>query len=301
MSDQMNLSMNKTIKEIIKENFGTGVEISERKTVFGGDINDSSLLYLSDGNKVFLKENTGKKSDFFKAEYDGLLALAKTGKIDVTHPIGYGTEGNRNFLLLDAIENGNKPLSFWECFGRKLALMHKADTASFVNEGKFGFINSNYIGATVQINDPCDSWIEFFRSRRLEVQFRMAWHYFDENDRKRIGRFLDRLDDLITDPSFPSLLHGDLWGGNFMCNDKGEPVLIDPAVYVGNAEADIAMTELFGGFSAGFYHAYKEENPFSYGYKDRRDIYNLYHILNHLNLFGGSYLPGVIRTIRHYS
>lgn len=139
--------------------------------------------------------------------------------------------------------------------------------------------------------------MEFFRDCRLEPQFQDAARYFDREDRKRIIRFLDHLDEILVEPEHPSLLHGDLWGGNVIAGNDGRAWLIDPAVYVGHAEADLAMTELFGGFPPAFYDAYKEVAPLRPGYERRRDVYNLYHILNHLNLFGRMYLPEVRHMI----
>ena len=128
----------------------------------------------------------------------------------------------------------------------------------------------------------------------------MAEQYFEASERRMINNLLERLDTLLIEPEYPSLLHGDLWSGNFMTGDDGKAWLIDPAVYVGHAEADIAMTELFGGFSEEFYSAYRETAPMQAGYEDRRDLYNLYQLLNHLNMFGGSYLSSVRRIVRRY-
>ncbi len=293
----MSLSLEAAIRDI----FGPDVRVSDRTMVSGGDINDSSLLVLSNGERVFLKENRGKSEDFFTAEAEGLKALGAAGVIDVAKALATGGGAGDAFLLLEYIEGGRPMPDFWYGFGRRLALLHKSDAASFIPGGRFGFTMDNYIGATPQSNKPCDTWVGFFREMRLEAQFRMAWHYFDEGDRKRIGALLDDLDRYLTEPKAPSLLHGDLWGGNFMVNKDGCPVLIDPAVYVGHAEADIAMTELFGGFRGDFYRGYHDELPEEPGYEDRRSLYNLYHLLNHLNLFGSGYLSGVLGTVRRYS
>lgn len=293
--------MSRSVAESIKNIYGPDVTVVGQTHVYGGDISESYLYSLSNGERVFIKKNSGKPADFFTAEAEGLKAMEATGTIRTAHVLDTGREGDSLFLILEYVENGFKTSGFFEKFGRQLADMHRADTSAYVSDGRFGFLADNYIGATRQINSPCDTWIEFFRTRRLEVQFRMAWDCFDESDRSRIGKLLDRLDDLLTEPEHPSLIHGDLWGGNFMVGENGEPVLIDPAVYVGHAEADIAMTELFGGFASDFYEAYKAEYPFAPGYSDRRDIYNLYHLLNHLNLFGGAYLGGVLRIVRRYT
>lgn len=178
--------------------------------------------------------------------------------------------------------------------------MHRANTAEFTPGGVYGFCGDNFIGARPQANTAHESWISFFRDCRLEPQFRSAESYFDRGDRKKTGRLLDRLGDFLVEPERPSLLHGDLWSGNFLTGNDGRAWLIDPASYVGHAEADIAMTELFGGFSRTFYDAYKETGLLQPGYGRRRNLYNLYHLLNHLNMFGGSYLFPVKRIIGEY-
>lgn len=290
-----------TINRIIREQYGTDVSIISREPVFGGDINRSYRLRLSDGHEFFIKENNGKAADFFTAEADGLRAIAATGQIGTVEVLGTGTENGTAFLLLRYVEGAKRISDFWEVFGCELANMHLADTSALVPNGRFGFIVNNYIGATRQINTPCDTWIGFYRQYRLEVQFEMASSYFDQTQKARINRLLDRLDRFLIEPKQPSLLHGDLWSGNFMVGNEGKAILIDPAVYVGHPEADLAMTELFGGFREAFYASYKEKNPLQPGYADRRDLYNLYQLLNHLNLFGGSYYSSVMRIVDHYA
>ena len=198
------------------------------------------------------------------------------------------------------LSSADRAQYFWDMFGQSFAAMHMADTSAFVSGGRYGFDTDNYIGATVQINSPRDSWIDFFRDCRLHPQFKMTERYFDDADVKKILRLLDRLPELLIEPDHPSLLHGDLWSGNYIVGNDGKAWLIDPAVYVGHSEADLAMTELFGRFPAGFYNAYYTVNPIDPGYKDRRDLYNLYHLINHLNLFGGTYYSAVINTIDYY-
>ena len=150
------------------------------------------------------------------------------------------------------------------------------------------------------MNTAYDSWIDFFRECRLKPQFESAAPYFDQSDQKKISRILERADRILIEPEHPSLLHGDLWSGNVIAGNDGRAWLIDPAVYVGHAEADIAMTELFGGFSPSFYGAYCEAAPMQPGYHRRRNLYNLYHLLNHLNLFGQAYLSSVKHIINEY-
>lgn len=284
--------------------FGEGTKIVQSDRVFGGDINDAYGLTLTNGTRIFMKTNTLKNAAFFQAEALGLQAIAQTGCIGTPRILGSGTQAGTNgyaFLLLEWIEGIPPVKDYWELFAGQLAKMHQASTKDFVPGGTYGFLQDNFIGAGPQCNASRDNWITFFRDCRLEPQFRKADRYFDAADRKRILALLDCLGDYLTEPDCPSLLHGDLWSGNFMTGSDGRAWLIDPAAYMGHAEADLAMTEFFGGFSPAFYAAYREAYPMQPGYKDRRDLYNLYHLLNHLNLFGGSYLAGVLRTVKRYA
>lgn len=286
-----------SLRDALYSLFGADMKYSE--PVSGGDINESYRLTLENGENVFMKMNLGADESFFKAEADGLRAIAGTGAISVPETLCYGMDNGRAFLLLELIRSGRKKSDFWEQFGRALASMHLADTSGYVSG--FGFAADNYIGSSIQKNTPHSSWISFFRDCRLMPQFKMAEKYFDSSERKMIIKFLGRLDTLLIEPDRPSLLHGDLWSGNFMTDHEGNAVLIDPASYVGSAEADIAMTQLFGGFDSRFYSAYLEFYPMQSGYSDRRDIYDLYHLLNHLNLFGMPYLSAVKRIIERYA
>ena len=264
--------------------------------ISGGDINDAYKLILTDGRQVVMKANRSAGLSFFQAEADGLEAIHATGTIGTPKVIDVGKDQQHGaFLLLEWVEASPKPHDFWESFGRNLARMHQAPAFHF------GWGKDNYIGANPQINTPHDNWITFYRDCRLAPQFRNAQHYFDPSTRKCITRLLDHLEDHLVEPAHPSLLHGDLWSGNFITGNDGQAWLIDPAVYVGHAEADLAMTELFGGFAPAFYSAYQEVNPLQPGYEQRRDMYNLYHLLNHLNLFGGGYLSSVLRVLNRYS
>lgn len=293
-----------SINNALESLFGEGTKISQTDRVFGGDINDAYKLTLTNNARIFMKTNLIKNAAFFQAEALGLQAIAQTNCIGTPRILGIGTQAGADvysFLLLEWIEECRPVSDYWELFAGQLAGMHQAPTNDFVPRGTYGFLQDNFIGAGKQCNAARDSWISFFRDCRLEPQLRSADRYFDTADRKRILKLLDRLGDFLTEPDRPSLLHGDLWSGNFMTGSDGRAWLIDPAAYVGHAEADLAMTELFGGFSHAFYTAYKEVFPLQPGYKDRRDLYNLYHLLNHLNLFGGSYLAGVLRTVRKYA
>ena len=268
--------------------------------VSGGDINRAYRL-ASSGASIFMKANRRENAPFFEAEVSGLNAIAETGTIRVPEVLGIGLDDHYGaFLLLEWAE-GRQGKHFYETFGRNLAAMHLADPSEFVHGGIFGFDTDNFIGAGAQENRPEEKWTEFFRMHRLFPQFRKAEGYFDGNDRRRMTALLDHLDSFLPEPETPSLLHGDLWSGNYIVGKDGEAWLIDPAVYVGHHEADLAMTELFGGFPQRFYSAYGEVNPIDRDYPKRRELYNLYHLLNHLNLFGPAYLGSVRHVLNTYA
>lgn len=288
------------LNEVITSKYGNNVRIERRIPVLGGDINSAYALKLSDGSKVFMKANRRENSDFFRAEAEGLDAIRQTNTVRVPGVIAAGTDGNEAFLLLEYIASGSGGKKSSEELGTGLARMHMEDTTCFADGGRFGFASDNYIGAGVQINTPKDTWTDFFIECRLILQFECAYMYFDREERKAIDRFLNRIDRYIAEPEHPSLLHGDLWAGNYMIDKDGHPWLIDPAVYVGHAEADLAMTELFGGFDRTFYEAYRVTAGIDPSYRDRKDLYNLYHLLNHLNLFGSGYLYSVKSIINRY-
>ena len=285
--------------------FGSSVAVAHTDRVSGGDINKAYALTLNTGSRIFMKANAKENAGFFTAEAAGLSAIAATGAIGTPQILCTGTDDGEqvgySFLLLSYIESGPKRKDYWESFARELAALHQADSSAFVPGGKFGFVQDNYIGARPQANGGCESWTAFFRDRRLAPQFKAADRWFSAGDRSRITKLLDHLDTLLVEPERPSLLHGDLWGGNVLCGPEGKALLIDPAVYVGHAEADLAMTELFGAFPAAFYAAYREVRPLQAGYEERRDLYNLYQLLNHLNLFGGSYLGAVRSIVAEYT
>lgn len=296
-----------SLKEALEAAFGPGVEVTDRVPASGSDLNEVWHLHLSNGDVLFLKTNAFAKWKYFTAEEVGLSAIHSTDTIAVPHCFGCGTatgcgfQGQFSFLLMEQLEPAPRRADFWETFAEELAEMHRAPTEGFVPGGVYGFREDNVIGTTKQVNTPKDSWVDFFRENRLEFQFKMAYDYFGSSEKKDFDSILNRLENLLPEPDYPSLLHGDLWGGNFMTGPDGKAWLIDPAVYVGHREADLAMTELFGGFSGDFYDAYFEAASIGKDYRERRDLYNLYHLLNHLNLFGGSYYGSVVNTLRRYA
>ncbi len=231
----------------------------------------------------FLKTAPASALAMFEAEVDGLRELQKANEIRVPDVIGCGIENGRSYLMLERLDLQPPSRETETRFGRQLARLHRH------TEDRFGWYRDNTIGPTPQQNEWSDSWIEFFRERRLGFQIELARkNGYDLSERGALlSEMLPRLFDSY-DPE-PSLLHGDLWGGNWGSVD-GQPVIFDPAVYYGDRESDIAMTMLFGGFGRAFYEAYSAEWPMAQGHEDRLKLYQLYHVLNHLNLFGRSYL-----------
>lgn len=290
-----------SLEEAIAAAFGNEVRLVSREPVYGGDINSAFRLTLTDGSHVFLKSNKLKNLPFFEAEANGLEALRQTGAIGVPKVLGIGTDKNLSFLLLEYLEAAPRLNSYWEVFGRELAELHMAETKHLLGNGRFGFSEDNFIGATPQKNTAMMSWVDLFRECRLLPQMRMADRYFDSGIRKLCTKLIDHLDSYLTEPEFPSLIHGDLWSGNASPGPDGKAWIFDPAAYIGHYEAELAMTELFGRFPEEFYRAYHEINSIDNGYRDRRDLYNLYHLLNHLNLFGGSYLSSVKQILSRYA
>ena len=290
-----------SLNEVVQKSFGQDAVMEWSEPVSGGDINEAYHLLLNSGEEVFVKLHAGAKENFFLAEAYGLKCMKESGA-NVPEVLAVGRLSDATgYLLLSYVKCSSRKDDYGERLGHMLGSMHQAGTGRFVHGGNYGLDRDNYIGSTKQINNPKTSWIDFFRENRLEFQIKLADHYFDKEDKQRIRRILDHLEKFLIEPEFPSLLHGDLWGGNVMADVRGLPMLIDPAVYVGHHEADLAMTELFGGFDPVFYDAYHEMIPREPGYADRRDLYNLYHFLNHLNLFGGAYLASVRRILKRYA
>jgi fructosamine-3-kinase len=264
-------------------------ELAAVDPVGGGCIHTALRLRggTSDGARsYFVKMNEAARAAMFEAEADGLAALRKAGAVRVPEVVTRGEDGERAWLALEWLELASLTPASGARLGTALAALHA------VPQQKFGWARDNYIGATPQVNGWSDEWLPFWRDRRLVSQLRLAAH------NRLPSRMIDRGERLATDieaffrthrPA-PSLLHGDLWGGNAAALPDGTPVLFDPAVYVGDREADLAMTELFGGFPPDFHAAYRAALPLDDGYRVRRDLYNLYHVLNHANLFAGAYV-----------
>lgn len=296
-----------SLETMLQTAFGCNSRIVRKDRIYGGDINDAYRISLSTGETVFAKTNSIRNLPFFMAESHGLLALRSTGKIGVPQILGMGIDEKEgcSFLLLEYIESAPRVKNYWETFGHELAELHKAECAQFVKDSKsntrYGFAEDNFIGSNPQENTPKARWIDFYRECRLFPQIKMAASYLDSVTRRKADHLLEHLDSYLKEPEFPSLLHGDLWSGNTLCGNNGKAWILDPAAYVGSFEADLAMTQLFGGFPSAFYGAYNEINPIERGYSERRNLYHLYHLLNHLNLFGRTYLGGVVDILEEYA
>ena len=297
-----------SLEEPVKDCFGKSARVVRADSVSGGDINSAYRVSISTGDRIFVKANSIRNLNFFLTESNGLQALRSAKKIGVPAILGAGVDEKReiSFLALEYIESSPRTPSYWESFGHELAGLHRAECVKFINtddgRAKYGFMEDNYIGATPQTNQPQENWIDFYRECRLLPQITMAEKYLESAVRKKADWLLDHLDLYLREPEFPSLLHGDLWSGNMMCGKGGVPWIIDPAAYVGDFEADLAMTQLFGSLPERFYAAYNEVNPVDKaGYAQRKNLYHLYQLLNHLNLFGSMYLGSVVDIINMYA
>lgn len=277
--------MDKRIKTQIEELLQENIESGGR----GGRISTVG------GKEYFLK--SGLPSRTYACEANGLNELAKSGTIK-TAEVKAVTE---TFILTEYIQSYSPSRDFFITFGRELARLHK------FKGNEFGFYEDNFIGANEQINSTDGienhSWPAFYFNKRLLFQYRLIEKngYASTKLKSAFKKLEDKIDLILEDSDEqPCLLHGDLWNGNFLCNKESQAVLIDPAVYYGHREADLAMTKLFGGFPASFYEAYQEEYPLSEGWEYREKLYKLYHVMNHLNLFGRAYLQETEQIIDYY-
>lgn len=275
------MSDRQLIEETLRSYLGSPFSIESQRSLGGGCINDAYLMQGS-GRSFFVKANALSFRDGFATEADALRELAASRTVRVPEVIALLDGTTQSYLILEYIDTRTSGAGDWAKLGQQLATLHKTV------QPFFGWTQDNRIGATPQPNPQTESWIEFFRVHRLEHQLRLC------RDR---GYTLPHADDLLSAvPDFfvdyqphPSLLHGDLWSGNVSFDQAGSPFLYDPATYYGDRETDLAFTEFFGGFGQAFYEAYQETLPLDFGYKERKTLYNLYHCLNHLYLFGASY------------
>ena len=279
------------IQELILSEAGSTENIRSVASVTGGDINSAYQL-CGNHNQYFLKVNDASiYPDMFSLEAKGLKTLG-----DVTPGvIGHGIFSDHVFLLMPWIEAGRKTKLGQENLGRMLAGVH------LITAPQFRLAYHNYIGRLPQINTEYEDWTTFFVFNRLQFQLDLANNkgLIDTELRKNFDSLFKRFEELFpVEP--PALLHGDLWGGNYLISENSKPYLIDPAIYYGHREMDIAMTNLFGGFSPDFYSAYQEQFPLQPGWPQRLSLWNLYPLLVHVNLFGTSYLPQLKANLRNW-
>lgn len=279
---------------------GDPTPIRSIHAVGGGYINIAQRIETGQ-DRYFLKWNSAGAPDLFLAEARGLGLLAATQTLRVPRVLHTAppTDSTPAYILMEWLEPSVERELHQELLGRQLASLHQAGTAV-----AYGLDHDNYIGSTPQLNGWEADWVVFYRERRLRPQLELARRngLLPAARQRSLDRLLARLDTwLVGVERRPALLHGDLWIGNVLIGPAGEPALIDPAVYYGDREAELAYTELFAGFGARFYRAYHEVWPLDAGYAERRDLYNLYHLLNHLNLFGEGYGPQVDMVLRRYA
>lgn len=287
------------MREIIRHKIESAIEdkIISQYSVAGGCISDANIVTTKSGKSFFVKTNSNAIKDMFSKEANGLKELEKANVIRVPK-VFYA---DSDFLIIENISAKSRDKLFWKNFGRNFARLHQYTNANF------GFYENNYIGSTPQINivknKESVDWTEFYFNKRLLYQFKLAENngYASEELRKSFSQLENIIYTVLKDCNAqPSLLHGDLWSGNFIIDETGNACLIDPAVYFGHREADLAMTKLFGGFDNRFYSAYNEAYPFDEGYEYRENIYKLYHVLNHLNLFGTGYYHQAVSLMKFY-
>lgn len=278
---------------------GQTVEVIETQFLAGGDISTAAQVFSSEG-VFFVKWNhAGQYStepiDMFEAEARGLDLLRQTDALYVPHVVGYGQQLDKSYLILDYIDPGQPNRNYWETLGQSLAVLHSH------TQPTFGLSFSNYIGSLPQQNTPTPNGVDFFFEHRLLPQAGMAFYkgLLSKPAYDALFRLRNRLPDLLPNER-PALLHGDLWSGNVMVTEQGQPALIDPAVYYGFREADLAHTHLFGSFDQRFYDAYDEVFPLHDDFAERIAIYNLYPLLVHVNLFGSGYVSGVERVLKRF-
>ncbi len=276
----------------LKRRSGIRVDINRVRSVVGGSINKAFCL-LADPEPLFVKINAAHTLPVFEAEVEGLEALRSAEGVSVPETVDVGCVGETSYLALRWVEFSSKIKSAEHLLGVALAQQHR-DIAE-----QFGWHRENTIGATPQRNTLMCNWSDFFRLERLGVQLELAVERgLPQQQLDQAYYVMERLEwFFVGREPVASLLHGDLWSGNWGCDASGEPFIYDPAVYYGDREVDLAMTRLFGGFGDAFYSAYQNEWPLTDGWEARVDLYNLYHLLNHFNLFGASYLDQTSDTL----
>ena len=285
--------MNADLKTFLELSIDCSITAST--TIGGGDINDAERVD-TDRGRFFVKHNRPELAVMFRREKSGLELLRSVSSLRIPEVVFCGCTADRSCLVLEWMEQRSRQADFDAALGRGLAALHLHVAR------EFGLGEDNFIGSLPQSNTATQSWCEFFGTHRIGAQLEIATGTgsLSSSTLANGWKLIEVLSRWIPDSPEASLLHGDLWGGNYMTGPEGEPVLIDPAVYYGHREIELAFTELFGGFSPVFYGAYNEVFPLDEAYSERRDLYNLYPLLVHANLFGGHYAARVDAVIREY-
>lgn len=298
MDRQYALELQQALAKVLGEQ---GIQISSCQPVSGGCINRAEAVELTDGRTFFVKSNsdlTTQTAGLFAAETKGLERLSAGSPIRTPQVIGYSapqtTSDVHHILVLEWIPTTTPTMSAWKLLGAQLAKQHTSSC------DRFGLDQDNFIGKTPQPNAWRETWHEFFAARRLGFQLELAGaNGHGSAELLRLGDQLKRnLSSYISADEKPALLHGDLWSGNVAFDSRGCPVIFDPAVYYGNREAELALPALFGGFPPAFWESYQRSWPLPSGWERRLEIYKLYHLLNHLNLFGSGYCQQCVQTLR---
>jgi protein-ribulosamine 3-kinase len=276
------------------ESLGKDKDVLDFHFISGGNVN-SCVKLKTTGKAFFLKWNEGQDVEMFEKEAAGLELLRETGAIRIPEVIGYGCVEGKAYLLLEFIDSYAQSYDYWEDMGSSLAKIHSHTKATF------GLDYDNYIGSLSQCNQQEEDGIKFYAEHRIKAQAGLAFYNNQISHRllERVNSLCGKLADLLPQEK-PALLHGDLWIGNIMTGRNGKATLIDPAVYYGLREAEIAFTRLFGGFDDKFYWAYQDAFPLVPGFSKRADLYNLYPLLVHVNLFGSGYVSGVEKIVNKY-
>ena len=282
------------LSAILEHALGTSTEITSCSRIGGGCINYCYGISTI-GTNYFLKINSVEFLKMFEAEFEGLQALKKSFPLKVPEPIAAGQIDNTSYILMEFIDSSVRDVDYWDSFAKGLADMHRT------TGNHFGYEIDNYIGRLPQSNRKLQNWLEFLIQERYlpQVERGVESTIISQSTRLKFERLFSKLDRLLVIES-PAFLHGDLWSGNLMVGSVGEPTLVDPAVHYGHREIELAFTTLFGGFDSRFYQVYKECYPLEPGYQDRFELYNLYPLLVHLNLFGSAYLADIVSTLDKY-
>jgi protein-ribulosamine 3-kinase len=283
------------LEQRLNEATGQQMTLQHVSAVGGGSINEAFCLHTTAGDYMMKRNSKTAFPNMFKCEAEGLTAIANTKTVAIPKVILLDSFEDDSFLVLEWIEIIRPTPDASQTFGRQLATMHKSTAI------EFGFDTDNYMGSIPQSNRKQDTWAGFFITERLQPMVKIA------RDKSLLNNLdAEKFDKLYTglpgffDEELPALIHGDLWGGNYLISNKSKPYLIDPAVSYGHREFDLAMTKLFGGFSTEFYSAYQESFPLAQDWSKRTDLWNLYPLLLHLNLFGTGYLAQVMNAVAKY-